>query len=51
MNMATNRRIPRGIFQQNATAAFNFTFLASEFIALMADNLQLQLKSSKMANF
>ena len=51
MNTAINHRIPRGIFQQNTLVDFSCTFLASEFIALIADKLQLQLKSSEVANF
>ena len=40
-----------GIFQQNTIVDCSCTFLASEFIALIADKLSLQLKSSEVANF
>ena len=51
MNMATNYRIFHSIFQQNTIVDCSCTFLASEFIALIADKLQLQPKSSEVVNF
>ena len=51
MNTAINHRMRCGIFQQNTIVDSSCTFLASEFIALIADKLSLQLKSSEVANF
>ena len=51
MNTAINHRMRCGIFQQNTIVDSSYTFLASEFIALIADRLQLQLKGENAAQY